>query len=133
MGRPAKYKTPEELEAAINAYFEDCDKREVPYTVPGMAYFLGFSDRHSILDYKGKKKFNATIKKALVKIESQRVEKLLKGEVNPAGAIFDLKNNFGYEDARKVDMQGKVALDHTVFVVPGFDGSNDDDEDSQKK
>jgi hypothetical protein len=42
--------------------------------------------------------FSATIKKALARIEQQRVESLVAGKGHPVGKIFDLKNNFGYKD-----------------------------------
>lgn len=107
LGRPLKYKTAEELEAAINEYFTDCDVREVPYTIPGMAYALGFSDRHALLHYAGRDVFCATIKKARSRIERQRVENLIAGRGSTPGQIFDLKNNFGYLDKIDTEIYGK--------------------------
>lgn len=106
-GQPAFYKTPEELQKKIDLYFKDCDEKKVNYTVPGLAVFLGFASRFSIIDYKGRPKFSHTIKKALATIEQQRVEKLLNGENVAAGAIFDLKNNFGYKDKQEIEHAGK--------------------------
>lgn len=48
-GRPPHYKTVEELQSAINDYFEGAPDKP---TVTGLAYFLGFESRHSIYDYK---------------------------------------------------------------------------------
>ena len=64
LGPLAKYRTPDELEAAIERYFgEDCPsmvvsvnkhgheiRRETP-TISGLAYYLGFTSRQSLYDY----------------------------------------------------------------------------------
>jgi len=106
MGRPAKYKTTEELEGKCLEYFEKCNETNEPYTSPGLALALGFNDRSSLDDYKAKKKFFPAIKKAITIIETQRVSKMLKGSHNVAGCIFDLKNNFGYKDKIEQEISG---------------------------
>jgi len=106
MGRPLQYKTCEELEAKCNEYFDICDETDEPYTVPGLAYELGFESRTSIWNYKSKKNYMNTIKRALERIERQRVAKMLKGGQNVAGCIFDLKNNFGYKDKIEQEITG---------------------------
>ena len=74
VGRPLKYKTPEDLEDRINDYFNDHivtrldeDGNEQTYlqgvTISGLSRYLGFSDRSSIYDYKDRPKFFHTIKK----------------------------------------------------------------------
>jgi hypothetical protein len=110
-GAPARYSASKASDIqlfkdTVEEYFKDCDKREMPYTIPGLAVFLGFEDRHAILDYKRRGVFAATLKKARARIEAQRVEHLVKGRVNPAGLIFDLKNNFGYLDRVETAITG---------------------------
>jgi hypothetical protein len=113
-GRPPKYSDdPEDVKLfaqKIDDYFLDCDKREKPYTIPGLAHYLGFESRFSILNYEGKPAFINTVKKARTKIESQRVENLVSGRLNPAGMIFDLKNNFDYRDKQELELSGEVML-----------------------
>ncbi len=73
-GRPAKYNNAEELEVAIEDYFnpiaEDTslginikiERQKV--TVSGLAYHLGFTDRQSLYDYGEKDEFSCIIKRA---------------------------------------------------------------------
>ena len=65
-GRPRAFKSPEEMQKMIDAYFDDgCEKivkhtvtgtrYEVPTpTICGLALFLGFSSRQSLLDYQNR-------------------------------------------------------------------------------
>lgn len=106
-GRPRLYHSPEDMEQAIEAYFALCDQSERPYTIAGLAYELGFDDRNALSEYAARKEFSSTIKRARTRIETQRSERLVSGEGNVAGMIFDLKNNFGWEDRAKVDHGGQ--------------------------
>lgn len=106
-GRPKKFSSVEELEIAIDAYFVKCDNGmknglpfPTPYTLEGLAAELEM-DRHTLLTY-GKedshKMFHATIKKAKYKVLANLSERMLNGDNSTAGAIFLLKNNYGYVD-----------------------------------
>lgn len=74
-GRPPKYKSQEEIEEKIDAYFKECEGElltddegqpvlnkwgnpviinQRPPTVTGLALALGFSTRLSLLNYQGK-------------------------------------------------------------------------------
>lgn len=96
MGRPLKYKTPEDLENAIEDYFKtrigSIEKRRAP-TISGLALWLGFEDRQSLYDYKERPQFSCIIKKAILMIEDYAEEVLLSGEGTATGAIFWLKNH----------------------------------------
>lgn len=113
MARPLKYKTVEELEAAIDAYFKACEGRVLevdgapvlnkyglpvivdrhPPTVTGLALALGFTSRKALLDYQGRKAFCNTITRAKTRVESYTEERLFDRDgVN--GAKFSLVNNF---------------------------------------
>jgi len=96
-GRPLKYETEEELQEAVDAYFLKCANADpqVPLTITGLAYELGFESRQSIYDYEKKGAFSYTIKRARLYIESSYEGNLHKGA--PAGSIFALKN-FGWRD-----------------------------------
>lgn len=104
-----KIKTKEELEIKIKNYFNNCDDEGRPYTVSGLALFLGIS-RVTLNEYSKneEKPFSYTVKAAKVKIESQLEEKLIglfgKDDPKPmcSGLIFNLKNNFGWKDESKV-------------------------------
>jgi len=105
MARPRVYASPEDMDEAIDAYFQKCDTERRPYTIAGLAYELGFIDRHSIPEYEKRPEFSATIKNARSRIEMQRSERLVSGDGNVTGMIFDLKNNFGWKDKQDVDIQ----------------------------
>jgi hypothetical protein len=96
-GRPPKYETPEEMQAVIDRYFESTNKP----TVTGLALYLGFEDRHSLLYYEtDKPEFLTTIKKAKSKI-AQYLEEQLYRQSTVTGIIFSLKNNFGWKDQQE--------------------------------
>jgi hypothetical protein len=104
MSKPAKFKSPQEMELKINEYFKECDKKGTPYTVPGLAYFLGFASRFSINDYSGMPRYSHTILRAKLKIELQRNELLVNAETkNVNGMKFDLQNNFGWKETQEID------------------------------
>jgi hypothetical protein len=125
-GRPLKYKTVEELQAAIDEYFDYCDNRikqvhskegesyavadPEPYTVSGLAYRLGFEDRASFLDYKERDQFSSTIKKARFKIETDIERRLMNKDTFTPGLIFNAKNNFSWSDRSEVEQSGTVEI-----------------------
>lgn len=73
-----------------------------PYTVTGLAASLGMT-RQGLVDYSNKDEFTDTIKAAKSKIE-QFSEETLYTARNPVGAIFNLKNNWGWKDKHETDV-----------------------------
>lgn len=136
VGRPLKYKTAKQLEEAIDDYFDYCDNRmtsvyikevgdnvqisnPAPYTMSGLAYKLGI-DRNTLLSYGNNDNFSALIKQARMKVQVDVEQRLMEGK-NQAGAIFNLKNNFGWVDKTEVDnkhemVQPIIALEDTNAV-----------------
>lgn len=132
-GRKPKWESPEELEELIEKYLKSCwtvkrdmfgnpvkdpeTKEEIlqqtkPYTISGMALYLD-CDRHFLLEYAKKDKFSATIKKARNICQAYAEESLFSNKAT--GAIFNLKNNYGWKDKTEVDQN--VNGDLTVSVV----------------
>ena len=112
-GRPLKFKTVEELQAKIDAYFKDTPKTE--WTITGLALALD-TYRQTLLNYEEKDEFVDTIKKAKQIVENG-YELDLK-QSGRSGTIFALKN---------FDWKDKQELDHTTkgdkiggfnYVVP---------------
>jgi benzoyl-CoA reductase/2-hydroxyglutaryl-CoA dehydratase subunit BcrC/BadD/HgdB len=97
MARPKLYTKVEDMEKIIKKYFDECDKKEKPYTMSGLAYALDM-DRKSLLNYSKDEKFFPTIKKAKEKVEQQLEENALSNKSNSTFTIFNLKNNFGWKD-----------------------------------
>ncbi len=114
-GRPLKFETPEQLEAAIQAYFDNQLENVLPITISGLAYNLGFCDRQSIYDYKEREEFSCIIKRAAFFVESCYEAKL--SGTTPTGAIFALKN-MGWRDKVETGLTDKDGND--VPVITGM-------------
>ena len=124
-----KFKSPEEMQQKIDAYFEDCkghpltdgDGRIVfnkygepvfidvkPLTVTGLALALGFTTRQALLNYQGRAAYKAIIEAAKLKIENY-AEMRLYDKDGWNGAKFNLQNNFRNWDADKAAQEDKKA------------------------
>ena len=97
VGRPRAFKSVEEVEEKINAYFNYCEEKEKPYTMSGLAYYLGI-DRKTLLNYSKNEEYFHTIKKARDRVQMQLEENALSNKANPTFTIFNLKNNFDWKD-----------------------------------
>ena len=108
VGRPPKYESVEQLQEAIDRYFDQfrSDLGGHP-TMSGLAYFLGFSDRQSLYDYKGREEFSCTIKRALLRIESLHEGNLF--HPSASGSIFWLKNR-DWKDKTETQHSGEIGL-----------------------
>lgn len=126
VGRPLKFESVESLEAKIQEYFDSCwETKEVdgailqrqvrPYTITGLAVHLDTS-RETLLDYEDKEQFSDTIKRAKMKIHNYVEEYLFTGK-NQTGAIFNLKNNYGWTDKTEVDNTHKGDGTNPVLVT----------------
>lgn len=93
-GRPLKFETVEQLQKAIDSYFEYCDNTDEPYMITGLALHLDTS-RNVLMDYEGKDAYSNTIKKAKLRVEKAYEQRLV--EKARSGDIFALKN-FGWVD-----------------------------------
>lgn len=122
IGRPAMFRTPEEMQAKIDEYFATCkpsflivDGKKVldgngnpvveenPPTVVGLALFLGFESRQSLYAYAKKPDFCYTIKTAVSRME-EYAERNLFSKAKPTGSIFWLKNHgWGAEENTRVE------------------------------
>lgn len=152
-GRPLKFKSVEELQIKIDEYFKSCWRQKLDmwgnpifikddkgkktkervmeqfkaYTVTGLAVFLDTS-RETLIDYQGKKKYSDTIKRAKERCQSYSEEFLYTGK-NPAGAIFNLKTNFGYQDKQELDVtsKGQKVVAFNYIVPQGADDAINSD------
>lgn len=124
-GRPPLYTKVEDLEKIINEYFDWCDNRiqqvydkksggvievvnPAPYTMAGLARRLGM-ERWSLANYAKKDKFSHAIKEARNRVQEDVEMRLM--ETAATGAIFNLKNNFGYKDQTQVDGTTKFIVE----------------------
>lgn len=120
VGRPPLYKTVEGLQNIIDQYFDWCDARiqhvydkksgsvievisPAPYTMVGLARRIGMS-RQALSEYAASDKFGDTIKGARDRVQEDVEIRLM--ETAATGAIFNLKNNFGYKDVSSKEHSG---------------------------
>lgn len=145
-GQPPKFETPEQMQAAIDAYFEKCDnhtaeivrggrkitvKAPLPYTMTGLAIALGFESRSSLVNYKRRGKFLNTIRASRLRVEEAVEQKMLTSQGVVAGVIFNAKNNFGWVDRTEVDntvREAKPLLGGKVGLPSEDDVEIDDEE-----
>lgn len=128
--RPLTFKTPEEMQDVINEYFDYCDNRiktiwdddkqkeiavtnPAPYTMHGLARALKI-DRRTLIDYTELDKFLPTIKAARERIAEDVETRLMDGRAQ-TGAIFNLKNNFGWKDETHTDVDLNATVRTIVF------------------
>ena len=131
-GRPGRYETTEQLDAALAAYFEaatpkpimkqDEDGNETPMldskgnvvytqvcpTMAGLAHALGYISRQSIYDLAKDERFSYSIKRACLLIESIHEQNLVTRD-KPTGDIFWLKN-YGWSDKQELEHSGSIAV-----------------------
>lgn len=119
-GRPLKYKKPEDLEKAINAYFEKTIQDEI--TITGLCLDLKIS-RQLLLDYQNRDGYKEIVEMAKLRVENAYELSLRKN--GRAGDIFALKN-MGWVDAKQIDLQDKRKSVDEVF--PSEDEILDEDE-----
>ena len=103
VGRPRKYKNSEELQHLIDEYFSACDECKRPYTMTGLALYLDM-DRRTLLRYEKEydDEYCITLTRAKERVQ-EFVECCLFKKGIAQGVIFNLKNNFGWEDRQEVD------------------------------
>lgn len=120
MGKPLKFKTVEELQEKIDAYFASCDEENEPITITGLALALD-TTRETLCDYEEKSDYSDTIKKAKLKVENAYEKRLVRR--GNGGDVFALKN-FGWKDTKELD----GSFDVTQLVIEAIDDATDEDE-----
>ncbi len=111
-GRPLKFDSPDQMQKAIDAYFEATPEDEV--TITGLALALG-TYRSTLIDYEKRDEYSNTIKTAKQRVEHSYERALRKN--GRAGEIFGLKN-FGWTDKRQTEHSGEVsvkAVEHKII------------------
>ena len=142
--RELKYSSAEEMSEAIDKYFEDCDGHPLtdengdvvtdkygtpiivgahPPTVTGLALWLGFKTRQSLLDYQSRNNaFNDVLTRAKSRCE-EYAERRLYDRDGVNGAKFSLMNNFkGWREKPAEDNTAALDKLDEVLAKIGGDG-----------
>lgn len=112
LGRPRKYQDIHAWQDEIDAYFAGRDAINKPYTMHGLARALHLS-RMTLLryeEYDDAPAFGDAIKSARERVAEWTEDRLHTKGYHPAGAIFSLKNNFGWQDVQHVETEMRVAV-----------------------
>lgn len=138
-GRPLNFKTNKQLQDKINEYFNLCQGEPFldsegnpvlnkygeivivnakPPTVTGLALYLGFNGRQSLMNYQEREEFMDTILRAKSRIE-EYAETRLYDKDGCNGAKFNLSNNFGWKEKQEVEQTGGTDNSLTInFKIP---------------
>jgi len=109
-GRPRSFASPEQLEQAVDAYF-DSRTKDAPPTMAGLAMACGVN-RQTLLNYANDvrdPRYLGAINRARQRIE-ESLETGLYTKQAVAGFIFSLKNNFGWKDVQEIEHTHQVVL-----------------------
>ena len=110
-GRPPIYTNAKDMQNDVDAYFDKIESQDVDTvnrkhpTVTGLALALGMV-RTTLIEYEKNGDFSDTVKRAKARVEEYVENSLYSGQVT--GCIFNLKNNFGWEDKTTTDLNAKV-------------------------
>jgi DNA-packaging protein gp3 len=119
IGRPRKYNNAQDLQDAIDDYFENGVKlrevlvgrkgeqeiAQIPVpTITGLVLHVGYESRQSFYDLEKDERFSYTVKRARTFIEKEYEEQLAIN--GGSGPIFALKN-FGWVDKTENEVTGK--------------------------
>ena len=134
VGRPPMYKSAEEIQEKIDAYFKKCEGEPLvidgvvatdkygepiivgkkPLTVTGLALALGFNSRQSLLNYQDKEEFMDTIMRAKAVVEQYAEERLFDKD-GANGAKFSLANNFeGWKEKQQIEADVNAAVNINI-------------------
>ena len=110
-----KYKNSEELISQIQLYFYQCRCDHKPYTISGLALFLGLSTE-TLRRYE--KEYGDTEYPDIIKFAKQQVEVYaeegLYDKSKSSGAKFVLQNNFGWAEKQDVNQSLNVKLEDVL-------------------
>ena len=124
MFETVKYNNNQELWIKCQHYFAFCDngemvqvarktgvkslKQPIPYTLPGLALFLGLDSRKELLDLGKNPTLSRAVVRAVSSIEDNRLHGALSGGQNYLMAALDLKNNHSYVDKQEITTTHKI-------------------------
>jgi len=113
--------TPEEIDKKIEEFFEFCKTENKPVTITRLARFIE-CDRDTLRCYKKDKNTSGSIKKALAACQEYAEDRLFTHQ-QCTGAIFTLKNNYGWRDVKEVE--GGITVLYNIIGCENMDKPDD--------
>lgn len=115
-GNPRRWRSAKALQAAVDAYFEECtEKGRVP-SVAGLALALGFMSRQALYRYTDRENENNSddyvtiITRAKLKIEEENIQLSYNRDAS-AGARFILQNGFNYSEKKEISAKPVIKVE----------------------
>ena len=109
---------PKEVERRVNEYFAICCEEDMKPSMAGLALAFGVTRQYvwSLLnEVRGKdKEVVDIIKKAVQILDTQMVDYMQNGKINPVSGIFIMKNAYGYVDKQEVVVTPQNPLGDTT-------------------
>jgi hypothetical protein len=107
-GAPLMYEDrEEEMNRRIDEYFELCEEKEDAPTWEGVAISLG-PTKQTLSEWMHRNDhIGESTKRAKAYCEQWIAKKMIMGKIPPIGAIFTLKNNYGWKDQKDLDVTSK--------------------------
>lgn len=148
MGRHPKYKTPEEMETKIDAYFDTCDEGEdveivtkkgqvvtinqqIPYTMEGLVLALGFTSRTTLGRYAAKHEdYGDVITRARTRIAEHRLRECLLGNQDAKIGQLDLATHHGYQPKLELPVGAQIVIG---IQAPKEGAAIEDSEDEKQR
>ena len=132
-GRPAIYTSIDDMQESVDTYFIDIARNRAAIrlqeplpdntstdnwhpTVTGLATAIGM-DREGIKTYGKRDEFSYTIKRARNRVQEYLEQRLY--DSSPAGAIFNLKNNYGWRDEKHLSVDTQETKTIQIVSLPG--------------
>ena len=112
-GNPRRWRSAKALQAAVDAYFEEClEKGRVP-SVAGLALALGFMSRQALARYtdrmheENNDDYVVIVTSAKTRIEEANIQLAYNKEAS-AGARFMLQNGFNYSEKQEIGLNSNT-------------------------
>lgn len=121
-GRPTKYNA--ERIDQVYEYITQCENNNGFPTIEGFSWFIGTHD-DTITNWTKKHPAFFSAIKRLKGFQSSLLQSgVVSGSMNPAGAIFLLKNNHGFKDKHEVDHTSEgERISEIKYITPGDPGA----------
>ena len=112
-GNPRRWRSAKALQAAVDAYFEECSEEGRVPSVAGLALALGFMSRQALARYtdrmheENNDDYVVVITSAKTRIEEANIQLAYNKEAS-AGARFMLQNGFNYSEKQEIGLNSNT-------------------------
>ena len=112
-GNPRRWRSAKALQAAVDAYFEECSENGRVPSVAGLALALGFMSRQALARYtdrmheENNDDYVVIITSAKTRIEEANIQLAYNKEAS-AGARFMLQNGFNYSEKQEIGLNSNT-------------------------